>query len=168
MSAILLPKLQAHLEAALRSVRLLGQSDAGDVECNAQVFIGDMPPKRQHKPSPGQPSVNDTGRNLPCIVLVPLTGHQESGEGVETVALICVVYNPQSRDAAAAEADLGVMVSTVTGALAPCAEGMPLFSRFALEADARGRLLHWVKAEEQPRPFLQATITSIWRYRGWE
>lgn len=167
MSAVLLMRLKEHLEEALRPVLLLGQSDNGDVECAAQVFIGDMPPKRQQRSKPGQ-NVDDTGRNLPCVVIVPVAGHQEGGEAVETLALICVVYNPQSRDAEAAEADLAVMLSTVTGALAPCANGVPLAKRFNLEADPRGRLLQWVKSEAQPRPFLQATITSVWRYRGWE
>ena len=168
MSAVLQMRLKAHLEEALRPILLLGQSDAGDVECAAQVFIGDMPPKRQNRAKPGQPPSDDSGRNLPCVVIVPVTGRQEDGESVTTVALICVVYNPQSRDAEAAEADLAVMLSTVTGALAPCANGEPLARRFNLEADSRGRLLPWVKSEAQPRPFLQATMTSIWRYRGWE
>lgn len=166
MSAVLLMRLKSCLEEALRPVLLLGQSDKGDVECAAQVFIGDIPPKRQHKP--GQKASDDSGRNVPCVVIVPVAGHQEKGEGVETLAFICVVYNPDSRDAEAAEGDLAVLLSTVTGALAPCAEGVPLAKRFTLEADARGRLLPWVKSEDQPRPFLQATITSIWRYRGWE
>lgn len=170
MSAVLLMRLKAHLEAVLLPILLLGQSNDGDVDCAAQVFIGDMPPKRQHRGRPGQPpsAEGDAGRNLPCVVLVPVAGHQEGGENVETVALICVVYNPQSRDAEAAEADLGVMLSAIAGALTPCANGEPLSKRFTLEADSRGRLLPWVKSEAQPKPFLQATITSVWRYRGWE
>lgn len=168
MSAVLLMRLKNHLEEALQSVLLLGQSDDGDVDCAAQVFIGDMPPKRQHRGRPGQPPSDDSGRNLPCVVLVPVAGHHEGGENVETLALICVVYNPQSRDAEAAEADLGVMLSAIAGALTPCANGVPLAKRFTLEADSRGRLLPWVKSEAQPKPFLQATITSVWRYRGWE
>lgn len=171
MSAVLLMRLKSHLEKALRPILLLGQSDDGDVECAAQVFIGDLPPKRQHRARPGQqPSSgeSDAGRNLPCVVIVPVAGHQEGGENVETVALICVVYNPQSRDAEAAEADLAVMLSTVTGVLAPCANGDPLAKRFSLDEDNRGRILPWVKSEAQPRPFLQTTITSVWRYRGWE
>lgn len=171
MSAVLLARLKSRLEEALRPILLLGQSDDGDTECAAQVFIGDMPPKRQHRPKAGQPSSShesDAGRNLPCVVIVPVAGHQEGGENVETLALICVVYNPQSRDAEAAETDLAVMLSTVGGALVPCANGEPLAKRFTLEEDSRGRILPWVKSEAQPRPFLQATITSVWRYRGWE
>lgn len=170
MSAVLLARLKSRLEEALRPIFLLGQSDDGDTECAAQVFIGDMPPKRQHRSRTGQQpaSEGDAGRNLPCVVIVPIAGHQEGGENVETLALICVVYNPQSRDAEAAEADLAVMLSTVGGALAPCANGEPLARRFNMEEDSRGRTLPWVKSEAQPRPFLQATITSVWRYRGWE
>lgn len=170
MSAVLLRNLKAHLENALRPVRLLGQSDGGDMECAAQVFIGDMPPKRQHRSRTGQQpaSEGDAGRNIPCVVLIPIAGHQEGGENVETLALICLVYNPEGRDAEAVETDLAVLLSTVGGALAPCANGEPLSRRFELESDAKGRLLPWEKFEEQPRPFLQATITSVWRYRGWE
>lgn len=166
MSAVLHRKLKEHLQTALQPVRLLGQSDKGDVECAAQVFIGDLPPKRQ--PQSGKPDREQPGRNLPCVVLVPITGHHVEGQAVVTLALICVVYNPNGRDAEDAEADLAVLLSSVTGALAPCANGEPLARRFELLADAQGRILPWVKSEAQPHPFLQATITSVWQFRGWE
>lgn len=165
MSGVLHMKLKEHLKKALQPVRLLGQSDKGDVECPAQVFIGDLPPKRQQAGKPDKPL---PGRHLPCVVLVPVGGHHVKGSEAVTVALICVVYNPDGRDSEDAESDLAVMISTITGALAPFANGVALDKRFQLQSGPDGMCLPWVKSETQPRPFLQATITSVWTYQGWE
>jgi hypothetical protein len=52
--------------------------------------------------------------------------------------------------------------------LLPCAQGEPLGRRFVLTPDEKGKFCAWVKGEEQARPFLQATMTSLWTYKGWE
>lgn len=164
MSALLRTALQKHLEKALQSLQLLGQQESpvqpetSDKVCQVQIFIGDLPPKK----------AGMAQSHIPFILIVPLDGHQEGGAAVTTLALICVVYNPSGRDSEEAEADLSVLLSSITGALAPLANGKPLDERFELEVDSRGRFLPWVKADSQAQPFLQATMTSTWRYQGWE
>jgi hypothetical protein len=165
MSALLQKRLKEHLVAALAPLKLAGaplpEENVSDASCPPQVFVGDMPPKRK-----------DKTRDVPCVVLIPLTGHHEVEEGhteaVSVIALVCVVFNPEEGDAEGGEADLAALLSAITGTLLPCAQGVPLAKRFVLEADSKGKLLSWVKGEEQPRPFLQATMTSQWRYKGWE
>jgi hypothetical protein len=168
MSALLQKRLKEHLEAALAPLKLAGaplpseEGNVSDASCPPHVFVGDMPPKRKDKAL----------RDVPCVLLIPLTGHHEVEEGyteaVSVIVLVCVVFNPEEGDAEGGEADLAALLSAITGALLPCAQGVPLAKRFVLEPDSKGKLLSWVKGEEQPRPFLQATMTSHWRYKGWE
>ena len=165
MRALLQRKLKEHLETALAPLKLAGPAVSGEGEDTAgppRVFTGDVPPKRSDAAS----------REVPCVVLVPLSGHHETGDGyteaVAVIALICVVYNPEEGDCEGGEADLAALLSAVTGALLPCAHGTPLARRFVLDVDAKGKLLTWTSGRDQPRPFLQATMTSHWRYKGWE
>lgn len=163
MSSVLHIRLKEYLTEALKPIKLLGQPDSENLNsdeqvCQVQVFIGDLPPKQ----------VNNKQQDIPCIVIVPLSGHQEGGEVITSLALICIVYNPDGRDSEAAEADLATLLSGIVGALAPFSQGVPLDDRFELEPDSRGRLLPWVKSENQARPFLQVTMTSQWKFKGWE
>ena len=165
MSALLHTSLKKHLAGALASLKLAGQSENGDVVVAPQVFIGDTPPKRRNTPE-------RLAREIPCVVIIPLTGHSKvDNASVETksvIALACVVYSPEEGDMEGAEADLANLLSAVTGALLPCSQGEPLARRFVLETDEKGRILPWVKADEQSRPFLQATMTSQWTFKCWE
>jgi hypothetical protein len=166
MSALLQKKLKEHLEEALAALKLAGPpvEEKGDPTIRSpQVFVGDMPPKRREA----------NAREIPCVVLVPMSGHHEdngdgSTEAVAVIALLCVVYNPESGDAEGGEADLAALLSAITGALLPCAHGLPLHRRFVLAPDVKSRFLAWEKGQEQPRPFLQAIMTSRWHFKGWE
>lgn len=169
MGALLHTLLKAHLIAALSSVRLAGQARVGEQVGPPRVYIGGLPPKRR-------PQGEDDPREVPCVVIVPHRGRLEIDSGgaitEESVGLICVVYNSGDDavdgDFEGVEADLANLVSAVIGALLPCAEGRPLARRFVLVPDDQGKMLAWAKAEEQPRPFLQATIVSTWNFKGWE
>jgi hypothetical protein len=166
MSALLHKRLKEHLEAALAPLKLARPAvEKGGEETVGppRVFLGDLPPKRSDAAS----------REVPCVLLLPLAGHHEDGgdgytEAVAVIALLCVVYNPEDGDGEGGEADLAALLSAVTGALLPCAHGVPLARRFVLEPDKQGKILEWVKGQEQPRPYLQATMTSQWRFKGWE
>jgi hypothetical protein len=169
MIALLQMRLRDHLRDSLAHLRLLGQSAKGDVEAAPKVFIGDTPPKRKK----GQGG-SDT-RELPCVIIVPLSGHLQTDDGAtesETVMVICCcVYNPESGtqgDLEEVEGDLANLLSAVIGALLPCSQGVPLNKRFILSPDERGRLLSWIRPEEQPKHFSAVTITSRWQYKGWE
>lgn len=154
--------LKKHLETELAGLNLVHQSDDGrDQAGPPRVWIGDLPPKRRK---------DAAGREIPCVVIVPHAGHQEDGHGMETVALVCIVYNPEDGDGEGGENDMSILISGIFKALMPALEskGRPLANRFVLEPDNRGRILPWEKSGQQPRPFLQAAITSQWRYKGWE
>ncbi|MDR2573268.1 MAG: hypothetical protein LBC94_02795 [Desulfovibrio sp.] len=168
MISLLQLRLKEHLSAALAWIKLYGQSDRGDVTTSPQVFIGDIPPKRKNTP-------DRTVREVPCVVIVPLSGHIEVEDGAATsvalIALSCCVYNPdreENGDVTGVESDLANLVSAVCAALLPCAEGEPLARRFVLVPDEKGKTLAWVRPEEQPGPFASATITSRWHFKGWE
>jgi hypothetical protein len=168
MISLLQLRLREHLLTALSALKLRGQSDQGDVTTAPQVFIGDIPPKRKNTP-------DRIAREVPCVVVVPLSGHIEvddgAGASVALIALSCCVYNPDREDAGdltGVESDLAHLVSAVCGALLPCAEGEPLAKRFVLIPDEKGKTLAWVRPEEQPGPFASATITSRWTFKGWE
>ena len=164
MNALLQLRLKEHLEAALAPLKLLGQSAEGDVWTPPKVFIGDLPPKRQNTP----------GRlvyEVPCVVIVPVSGHIDGATSFTHIALSCCIYNPdreEAGDLTGAESDLANLVSAVQGALLPCAQGEPLAKRFVLVADDKGRILSWARPEEGPIPFISATIASRWLYKGWE
>jgi hypothetical protein len=163
---LLQKRLKERMETALAPLKLAGpplEENGEQAICPPQVFCGDLPPKRRERGA----------RDVPCVLLVPLAGHHEDGgdgstEAVAVIALVCVIYNPEEGDAEGAEADLAALLSAITGALLPCAHGEPLGRRFVLAPDAKGRFLNWEKGQDQPRPYLQATMTSQWRYRGWE
>ena len=174
MIALLQTRLRDHLDQALAPLKLLGQSPQGDVVTAPKVFIGDVPPKRHKK---GHETAGGSGviYEVPCVVIVPLTGHMEvvdgAAAGVVTLALCLSVYNPdkgERADTEEVEADLAVLLSAVSGALLPCAQGVPLAKRFVLTPDEKGRTLMWVRAEDQPKPFSAVTITSRWWFKGWE
>ena len=158
MNAFLVPLLRKHLVQALSGLMLVQQSGQDDVPRPPQVFIGDLPAKRQEKDA----------REIPCVVVVPLSGFQQEGANVTEVALVCAVYNKEDGDAEGVEGDMALLLSAVTRALMPCANGVPLGRRFVLGPDHKGRLLPWAKDEKQPKPFMQATMTSIWTSQGWE
>lgn len=158
MNPRLLPLLQAHLQQALSTLTLVGQSGKDDIPRSPQIFIGDLPTKRREKDA----------REIPCVVIVPLSGHQQDGATVAEVALVCAVYNKEEGDAAGCEGDMALLLSAITRALVPCANGAPLGRRFNLEADSKGRLLPWTKDDKQPQPFMQAVMTSLWTGQGWE
>jgi hypothetical protein len=166
MNALLQKRLKEHLQAALAPLKLVGPSleeKGAPVVCPPQVFLGDLPPKRREA----------NAREVPCVLLVPLSGHHQDGgdgstEAVATIALVCVAFNPEEGDVEGGEADLAALLSAISGALLPCAHGVPLDRRFILSPDDKGRILHWVKGQDQPRPYLQATMTSLWHFWGWE
>ena len=172
MIALLQMRLRDHLRESLSHLRLLGQSGQGDVQTTPKVFIGDTPPKRM-KANAATPATE--ARELPCVVIFPLSGClQVDGGAVESeavMALCCAVYNSEKGeqgDLEEVEGDLAALISAVTGALLPCAQGVPLAKRFVLHPDEKGRLLPWVRPEEQPKQFSAATITSRWQFKGWE
>ena len=160
MIPLLLEAMQEKLTAGLSGLALVHQSGEGHKAGPPHVWIGDLPPKRTGKDWTG----------LPCVLLVPLAGHHDE-EGAEVeVALICVVFNPEDGDGTGGENDLSVLLSKVAGLLIDALDsrGCPLADRFVLTPDNRGRVLFWQKSEQQPKPFIQATITSTWRYKSWE
>ena len=168
MISLLQLRLKERLQAALADLKLIGQSAEGDVIASPQVFIGDIPAKRRNTPERAV-------REVPCVVIIPLSGHIAVEDGAATsVALIafsCCVYNPEKEDDGdwtGVESDLANLVSAVQGALLPCAEGEPLNRRFVLIPDEKGKMLAWVRPEEQPGPFASATVTSRWAFKGWE
>lgn len=160
MIPLLLEAMKEKLAAGLNSLSLVHQSEQGDIVGPPHIWIGDLPPKRK----------NNQWTGLPCVLLTPLSGHQGEEGAVVEVALICVVFNPEEGDGSGGENDLAVLLSAVTGLLieAQASKGCPLADRFILEPDGRGRVLHWQKSDQQPKPFIQATMTSTWRYKGWE
>ena len=160
MIPLLLEAMKKTLTDGLSSLSLVHQSEHGDKVGPPHVWIGDLPPKRNGK----------DWSALPCVLLVPLHGHH-GDEGAETtVALICIVYNPEGGDGTGGETDLALLLSKVAGLLIDAldSKGCPLDDRFILQPDDRGRILFWQKSDQQPKPFTQATMTSTWRYKGWE
>lgn len=165
MNALLYMRLKEHLGAALAPLKLLGQSANGDRETAPQVFIGDVPAKRQN--TPGRPV-----REIPCVIIVPMGGslmvEDGAAEAIADVGLACTIYNPEGADQEEPETELAALVSAVTGALLPCAQGVPLDKRFVLVPDDKGKLLAWARAEHDPVPFYGATVSSRWWFKGWE
>ena len=160
MIPLLLATMKDKLTKGLGVLSLVHQGKDGDAAGPPHVWIGDLPPKRDGK---------DWG-GLPCVLLVPLSGHHND-EGAEVeVALICIVYNPEKGDGTGGESDLANLLSRVTAILIDALDsrGRPLDDRFILQPDHRGRVLPWQKSDQQPKPFTQATIISTWRYKGWE
>lgn len=160
MIPLLLQSLRERLTKGLNGLSLVHQVEQGYKAGPPHIWIGDLPPKRSPK---------DWG-GLPCILLMPLSGHYGDEGAVVEVALICVVFNPEEGDGTGGENDLSILLSAVTGLLIDALEskGCPLADRFILEPDSRGRVLAWQKSDQQPKPFIQATMTSTWRYKGWE
>ena len=160
MIPLLLEAMKKKLSEGLSDLPLVHQGKDGDKAAPPYVWVGDLPPKRSEK----------DWSALPCVLLVPLSGHH-GDEGAETeIALICIVYNPEKGDGSGGENDLANLLSKVVGLLIDAldSKGHPLDDRFILRPDNRGRVLPWQKSDQQPKPFLQATIISTWRYKGWE
>lgn len=160
MIPLLLEAMKKTLIEGLRDLPMVHQCKEGDKARPPHVWIGDLPPKRSDK---------DWGA-LPCVLLVPLSGHLNEDGGEVEVALICIVYNPEQGDSAGAEYDLANLMSKVAQLLIEALEskGCPLDDRFVLKPDKRGQILPWQKSDQQPKPFTQATIISTWRYKSWE
>lgn len=160
MITLLLEAMKHKLMSDLKNLSLVHQSESGDKAGPPHVWIGDLPAKRGQK--------NYSG--LPCVLLTPLSGHHDEEGAEATVAIICVVYNPEEGDGSGGENDLANLLSKVTGLLIDTldSKGCPLDGRFVLTPDSRGRVLPWQKSDQQPKPFIQATMTSTWRYKGWE
>ncbi|UQZ90693.1 hypothetical protein C4J81_16380 [Deltaproteobacteria bacterium Smac51] len=159
MYSRLINSLKKHLTEATADLKLVAQSDGGDILVPPRIWTGDLPPKKK----------NGSVREIPCVVIVPFSGHMDSEQfSCAAIALICCVYNPEDGDSTGGETDLAALISKVSGALYPASQGVPLAGRYILGPDLSGRLLHWEKGDTQPRPFLQATITSHWSYKGWE
>lgn len=145
--------LQKHLEQALASLPLVRQNETVRPP---RIFIGDLPVKQTERD------------DIPCVLLMPVSGYQQGGEAGISVGLICCVYNNEEGDREGAEMDIALLLSAVTQALMPCVTA-PLASRYRLVPDPRtGFLLPWEKSDTQPRPFMQATLLSIWRMKGLE
>lgn len=159
MLATFLPALKAHLVSALAPLHLIRPKDKNtEATLSApQVFIGDLPSKQADR------------EDFPCVLLVQVGGGQGEGETQLTVGLICCVYNAEEGDREGAEMDMALLISAVTQALMPCAAS-PLNRRYRLVPDPRGQdtFLPWKKSDEQPRPYMQATIVSHWRMKGFE
>lgn len=149
--------LKKALETALANLPLDRQGGRGkrDGEGPARVFIGDMPPKKGE--------VYD----LPCVLVIPAQGWEETGEACATVGLVCCVYNAEEGDREGAEMDVALLINAVTRALMPFRQ-TPLEKKFRLVPDAEGRYLRWNKNDMQPRPYVQASILSHWRMKGVE
>ncbi|MCL2458907.1 MAG: hypothetical protein FWF31_08735 [Desulfobulbus sp.] len=167
MIALLQTRLREHLAQSLAPLKLLGQGPDGDVVTAPSVFIGDVPPKRMIKGA----SIHE----VPCVVIVHLSGHLQVENGAAaseaTMALCLSVYNPdkgEQGDLEEVEGDLAALLSAVVGSLLPCSQGVPLARRFVLTPDEKGRMLTWVRAEDQPKPFSAVTIASRWWFKGWE
>ncbi len=174
MSPFFLPALKARLLADLADLRLDRRAPvsfsapapaarAASVDgFPAQVFIGDLPPKKRRPCDAEKP-----GEPFPCVVLIPLSGQTDSGEDAMTVALICGVYCGEEGDAEGAETDMALLLSRIRQSLAPCLKA-PLDGRYRLTPDEKGRLFPWEKTDTQPRPYLQATVMTHWRMKGLE
>lgn len=160
MIPLLLKAIQEKLADGLKTLPLVHQGEGGNKAAPPHIWIGDLPPKRNSKDY----------SNLPCILLVPLGGHHSEEGAVVEIALICVCFNPEEGDGTGGENDLANLLSKVTELLIDALEskGCPLDDRFILEPDRQGRILPWQKSDQQPKPFIQATMTSTWRYKGWE
>ncbi len=160
MIPLLLEAMKAKLMAGLKDLSLVHQSEQGNKAGPPHVWIGDLPPKRNPKDWSG----------IPCALLTPLGGHHSEEGAAADVALICVVFNPEDGDGSGGENDLANLISKITGLLIEAldSKGCPLDGRFVLEPDRQGRILPWQKSDQQPKPFIQATMTSTWRYKGWE
>lgn len=153
MQSAFLTVLKKHLEQALKPLLLVRQ---GDTVRPTRIFIGDLPVKQTERD------------DIPCVLLMPVSGYQQSGEACISVGLICCVYNNEEGDREGAEMDIALLLSTVTQALMPCVTA-PLEHRYRLVPDSRtGFLLPWEKSDTQPRPFMQATLLSHWRMKGLE
>jgi len=183
MSPLLLLRLKEHLEAALAPLKLAAKdADNKDIVVPPKVYTGDLPPKRRdfmggvakEKAALAKAALDqEEGYDVPCVLILPLGGHLETAqaatETVADIALICVVTTDEKGgDLAGAEADMMALLSAVAGALLPASKGEALARRFNLVADDRGRTLAWQKHREQPGYFLQAIMTSRWRFKGWE
>jgi len=160
MIPLLLEALKKRLAAGLGDLALVRQCKDGDKAGPPHIWIGDLPPKRS----------KEDWSALPGVILVPLSGHLGDEGGEAEVALICVVYNPEDGDGTGAEYDLGHLLSRITRLLLEALEtkGCPLDDRFILLPDKSGKVLPWQKSEQQPKPFMQATMVSTWKYKGWE
>jgi hypothetical protein len=160
MIPLLLSAMKKKLTVGLGDLSLVHQSKDGDKAGPPHIWIGDLPPKRSGQDWSG----------LPCVLLVPLSGHLDDGWGEVEVALICIVYNQEEGDATGGEFDLANLISGVTRLLLDALEtrGCPLDDRFNLVPDKRGEVLPWQKSEQQPKSFTQATMLSLWRYKSWE
>ena len=160
MIPLLLESLKKKLTEGLREMALVHHSKDGDKTGPPYVWVGDLPPKRDPKDFSG----------LPCVLLVPLASYIDNGMGEVDIALICVIYNPEKGDAMGAECDLANVLSRVRGLLIDALEskGRPLDGRFVLVPDQHGNVLAWQKSDQQTRPFIQATMSSVWQYKDLE
>ncbi len=159
MSAFLLMRaIRAHLEEQLHELPLAtpGRDQLPGGTRPARVFIGDLPPK---KDGPDQ--------EFPFVLLQARSGFGVDLDGDKAEVLVrCGVYcregeNPRE----AAEEDLSNLVSHVRRRLRPFS-AEALASKYCLEADSRGQLLSWETPDNQPGPYAECWIVSIWGFQA--
>jgi hypothetical protein len=146
------------LEARLVELPLLVPARGGHPVSSraASVYIGDLPPKGD-----GPDQV------FPFVLLQARSGHFTSVEAVARVLIRCGVYNREPDDVTgeAAENDLGNLSAFIRRALFPFSQS-PLESQYSLEADGKGEFLSWERPDQQPQPYAESWIVSIWRMPG--
>lgn len=135
-------------------------ADGKDTARPPRVYIGDFPAKRE-----GGQGV----REMPCIVLSPLSGFAGEGqEFLDIVAHLCV-YNNESGDAEGLEMELLLLQSAVSRFIG-AALFTPLERRFLAVPDEKERIYRWQRNGdlETPRPFAQVALVSRWAVPGWQ
>lgn len=151
----LMRAMKSALEATLPELPLAtpGRVPHPEGQRAANVFIGDLPPKKPEGPD----------QEFPFVLLQAKTGHLTDTENMAEVLLRLGVYSREEGDnGEAAENDLSNLVSLVSRVLKPYAAA-PLESRYVLEADGKGRFLFWERPDKQPQPYAEAWMISLWR-----
>lgn len=145
------------LEERLIELPLAVPSRSGHPEGTraATVFIGDLPPKGD---GPDQA--------FPFVLLQAKSGHFNGTEAVARVLIRCGVYNREPGDnGEAVENDLSNLATFIRRLLFPYSQE-PLESKYNLEPDGKGEFLPWERPDQQPQPYAESWIASIWRLPG--
>lgn len=156
-SFLLLHALRDHLAAPLNTLPLLtrGRERASEALTRpAKAYISSLPPRNAKKEF-----------DAPFILIQPTGGHEDAeGCSHETVALRLAVWN---EDPEGAENDLHNLIALVRRAILP-ARGRALAGRYILTPNSKGALAPWTRPDEQNRPFVEAYISTNWKFKGYE
>lgn len=134
-----------------------GQEEAPETVKQIPIYIGDLPPT-----SPKE-------SYFPSVVLLPLSGWAEGGEFFEELGIMASVYSAEKSDFEAQEMELSLLLGRVTRFLREAMD-VPVAQRFTCLRDERGRYMRWQRTDliNQPIPFAQATLVSLWSMPGWQ